>query len=68
MTDSDRILAIARFLGDSMTEEQAKRLMDDARATCSIADLEWIKECLPGGPLYTELSMHEGEMGGYGRY
>lgn len=68
MDHAERIYAITLFLGNDMTDEQAQRLVDDARANCSIADLEWLRGVLPGGPLYTDLAMHEGEMGGYGRY
>ena len=67
MNHAERINAIASFLGDDMTDEQAERLMDEAR-NCSTAELEWLRDVLPGGPLYTAISMHEGEMGGYGRY
>lgn len=68
MSNVENIAAIANFLGSEMTEEQAKRLMDEARSSCSISDLERLRSVLDGGPLYTELSMHQGEMGGYARY
>jgi hypothetical protein len=60
-------MAIAEFLGNEMTDEQATRLMDDAREL-SIADRERLVNVLPGGPLYTEMSMHDAEMGGLSRY
>ncbi len=54
------LLAIAEFLGDEMTDEQASRLMDEARQL-SVADREHLLNTLPGGPLYTEMSMHNGD-------
>lgn len=63
----DELLAIAHFLGDEMTEEQASRLMDEAREL-SIADREVLLDNIPGGMLYTEMSMHDAEMGGLCRY
>lgn len=68
MSNVENIAAIANFLGSEMTEEQAKRLMDEARSSCSISDLEWLSSVIGGSAFYTELSMHEGEMGGYSRY
>lgn len=59
--------AIIDFLGDEMTEDQAVRLMDDARSELSIADMGVLKASV-SGPMYTELSMYEGEMGGFSRY
>ena len=67
MKTVNELLAIAEFLSDEMTDEQASRLMDEARQL-SIADRERLLNALPGGPLYTELSMHNGEMGGLCRY
>jgi hypothetical protein len=63
----NEILAIAEFLGDSMTDDQASQLMDEAREL-SIADREDLLSALPGGPLYTEMSMHDAEMGGLSRW
>ena len=57
-------IAIAEFLGDDMTDEQAERLMDEARADLSIADMALLLDKLPGGAFYTQLSMYSGEMGG----
>lgn len=65
--NANELIAIAEFLGDDMTDEQATRLMDGAREL-SIADRERLLNTLPGGPLYTEMSMHDGEMGGLSRY
>jgi len=59
--------AIVDFLGDEMTEDQATRLMDDARSELSIADVERLKANV-SGPMYTQLSMYEGEMGGFQRW
>lgn len=61
MADAETLLAIAEFLGDEMTDEQASRLMDEARKL-SIADRERLLNQLHGGRLYTEMSMHNGEM------
>jgi hypothetical protein len=61
------ILTIAEFLGENMTNDQADTLMDHAREL-GIRDKEILKANLPGTPLYTEMSMHEGEMGGFSRY
>ena len=63
----DNLLAIADFLGDDMTEMQASELMDEARQL-SIADREILLNSIPGNYFYTELSMHDGEMGGLDRY
>lgn len=63
----DDIINIAMFLGDEMTDEQAARLMDEARRNCSIVDMEELKNVI-GGPFYTLLSEFEGEMGGFPRY
>ena len=60
-------ITIVDFLGNDMTDAQASRLMDQCKQELSIADLEVLKSTI-AGPLYTELSMHEGEMGGYWRY
>ena len=64
---ANELIAIAEFLGNDMTTEQATRLIDDAREL-SISDRESLLNTLPGGKLYTEMSMHDGEMGGLSRY
>jgi hypothetical protein len=62
----NEIKAVEQFLGSEMTDEQAMKLMDEARQL-SIADREeLLMDC--SGPLYTEMSMHDAEMGGLGRY
>lgn len=63
----NELLVVAEFLGNEMTEEQAERLMDEAR-NLSIEDRERLLNTLPGGPLYTEMGMHDREMGGLSRY
>lgn len=65
--NADNLLAIADFLGANMSDSQATELLDAARLL-SIADREWLLDNLAGGRLYTELSMHDGEMGGLSRY
>ena len=62
----DQILATAAFLGADMTDVQAERLMDEAK-NLSIADRERLY-AVAEGRLYTEASMHDGEMGGLSRY
>lgn len=68
MNAAERIEAIADFLGSKMTEEDAIRLFDEARATCSISELEWLYSVLDEAPFYTLISEHNAEMGGYSRY
>ena len=61
------ILAVLRFLGDGITDEQIDQLMDMVRFL-SIADRE-VLLCHPDATLlHTELSMHNAEMGGLYRY
>jgi hypothetical protein len=62
----NELLAIADFLGDEMNNEQATSIMDRAKSL-SISDREvLLANC--SGPLYTEASMHDAEMGGLSRY
>ena len=67
MKTVNELLAIAEFLGDEINNEQASRLMDEAR-NLSISDCERLLNELPGGKFYTEISMYNGEMGGLCRY
>lgn len=67
MKTINELLAISEFLGDEMTEEQSKRLMDQAREL-SIYDKERLYDALNGGSLFTEMSMYNGEMGGLHNY
>jgi len=61
------ILAVLRFLGDGITDEQIDQLMDMVK-NLSIADREALL-CHPDAVLLqTELSMHNAEMGGLHRY
>jgi hypothetical protein len=64
---AENIIAIANFLGDAMTYDQSVQLMDEARQL-SIADCERIFHEIDGGPMYTQISMYDGEMGGLSRY
>jgi hypothetical protein len=64
---ANEIFAIAEFLGSEITDEQSDKLMGLAREHLSIADMEQLKE-VAHGSLYTDLSMYEGEMGGFARY
>lgn len=61
------LLAIAEFLGGDMSDAQSKRLMDAAREL-PIADRERLLDSLEGGALYTEMRMHDAEMGGLSMY
>lgn len=61
-------LAIANFLGDEMTEEQASKLMDEAKRDLSIADFEAFMANVESGAMYYELSVYDAEMGGLSRY
>lgn len=56
------VLAITEFLGDEITDEQVSRLMDEVRKL-SVSDREYLLGMVYG-PLYTELSMHNAEIGG----
>ena len=67
MKTVNELLAIAEFLGDEMTADQASQLMDEARHL-SIADRERLLAYCPGTDFYTELSMHDAELGGLHRY
>lgn len=62
----ENLIAIADFLGEEMTDLQTSRLMDESRRL-SIADRERLLSII-GGPLYTEISMHDAEMGSLSRY
>lgn len=60
-------IVISEFLGSEMTEEQTTRLIDEAKQSLSISELEILTDNVSGS-LYTELSQHRAEMGGYSRY
>lgn len=64
----NQLLAIAEFLGDEMTDEQSVRLMDEAKSSLSLVEINELYAQLKGGPLFTEASMYNGEMGGLNRY
>jgi hypothetical protein len=68
MNTLTEFLAIIHFLGDSMTEEQASRLMDEAKENLSIADITRLYYKLEGGPMYTMVSQYNAEMGGLSFY
>lgn len=61
-------VAIIDFLGDEMTEEQAARLMDEARSELSIADIKKLSNFSGGSNFHYELSQYDGEMGGLSRW
>jgi hypothetical protein len=58
-------LNIANFIGDEMTDDQASRLMSDAKRHLSISELEHLLSELPGTPFYTELTMYEVQLQKY---
>jgi len=58
---------IANFLGEEMTEEQATRLMDEAKDHLSISDIEILAQNC-SGEFYTQVDMYNAEMGGLSRY
>lgn len=64
---ANEIIAIVEFLGDSIGESQSERLIDEIRML-SIADRERVLASLDGGILYSMLSEHRAEMGGFERY
>jgi len=68
MRTVEDFLNVANFLGDEMTDDQASRLMSDAKRVLSISDIERLLAELPGTSFYTEVSMYDGEMGGLSRY
>ena len=55
-------IAIANFLGDDMTEDQANKLMDEAKAELSQTDIETLSANV-GGSFYTAISEYHGECG-----
>lgn len=57
------ILDVATFFGTSLSPHQVDRLMDEVRKL-SITERAYLLDALPGGPLYTAMSEHAGEMGG----
>ena len=56
------MLAIAKFLGDDMTPEQANSLMDEIRGW-SLDGKFYIADYINGGPLYTVIREHLAEIG-----
>lgn len=56
----DEILAVAEFLGDSMTDDQASRLMDECRQL-SIEEREVLMDCTTNSTLYNVLSINRYE-------
>ena len=55
------------LLGDNMTEDQAIQMMDEIKNELSIEEIQILMDNI-SGPLYTELSQYDGEMGGLNRY
>jgi len=52
MKNLQDFLNVAFFLGDEITDEQAARLMDEAKQNLSIADIETLLHELPGTPFW----------------
>ena len=67
LNEYDKIVAIIDFLGDSISDDQCAELMDRIKSNLSIAERERLLDEAVG-PIYTDLSMMAGEMGGFGRY
>ena len=67
MKTCKEVLAIVEFLGDDITDDQASKLMDEIKGM-SIVEKEIIMDRLNGGAMYTEMTMHDAEMGGFDRY
>ena len=73
MSQLTTFLKIIDIMGDTMTEDQVIEFMDRAKQELAIAEMEALMEHVafhPNAPkgLYTQMSMYEGEMGGFGRY
>lgn len=60
-------LGLADFLGPDMTDAQASNLMDQCKESLSIAEMQILKDTI-SGPMYTQASMYDAEMGGLSRY
>lgn len=58
----NEFISILDFLGDEMTEKQAERLMDQARHHLSVDEMQTLCEW-SNGPMYSELSQFNAEMG-----
>lgn len=67
MKDLTYFLNLVEFLGEDMTEGQAIRILDEAKRNLGISDMARFKANATG-ELYTLLSEHEAEMGGFNRY
>lgn len=67
LNEYDKIAAIIDFLGDNISDDQCAELMDRIKSNLSIAERERLLNKAVG-PIYTDLSMMAGEMGGFGRY
>jgi hypothetical protein len=68
MENLQDFLNVIDFIGDEMTDEQAERLMGEARRKLSIADIERLSNTLMSPAMCLEISIYEAEMGGFGRY
>jgi len=68
MKDLKYFLSVISFLEDEMTEEQASKLMDEAKDNLSISDIEYLCSICPSNEMYTQLDMYNAEMGGLNRY
>jgi hypothetical protein len=62
MKTLSEFIAIANFLGDDMTEEQASQLMDEAKADLSAAEIERLQSNIKSR-LYTSCSEYRAECG-----
>ena len=55
-------------LTDEQKKVMASELMDEAKECLSVAEIEVLSNEVDGGDFYTELSMYEGEIGGFSRH
>ena len=61
--DFYRLQCIVEFLDSEMSEEQAIRILDDARLNLGQDDLEAFQDVCVGTPLYTMLREMQSEKG-----
>lgn len=61
-------LNIVDFLGDDIRPDQALKLVEQAKKSLSIADIQILLDCVSVGAVYYELSRYDAEMGCLSRY
>lgn len=74
MNTLKEFIAVVEFVGHTMTEEEATRILDEAKNCLTqdeIVTLQGVAMIAGAGELYTAASEHQGECGfipGYSRY